>query len=67
MFYFRHFILDYFEYIIKEHETIANNPLLQIDVNKIKKKIVFKLKTDYKLELLSSAFLQIFFPRKLKF
>ena len=53
MFYFRHFILDYFEYIIKEHETIANNPLLQIDVNKIKKKIVFKLKTDYKLELLS--------------
>ena len=31
-------IQDYFEYIIKKkHETIANNPLVQIYVNKIKK------------------------------
>ena len=30
-------IEDYFEYIIKKHETIADNPPLQIYVNKIKK------------------------------
>ena len=30
-------IQDYFEYIIKKHETIADNPPVQIYVNKIKK------------------------------
>ena len=30
-------IQDYFEYIIKKCETIADNPLVQIYVNKIKK------------------------------
>ena len=29
-------IQDYFEYIIKKHETIADNPSVQIYVNKIK-------------------------------
>ena len=42
-----------FEYIIKKHETIENNTPVQIDVNKIKNSIVFKIKTAYKLELLS--------------
>ena len=46
-------IQDYFKCIIKIHETIANNPPVQIYVNKIKKRIVFKTKTGYKLELLS--------------
>ena len=46
-------IQDYFEYIIKKHETIANNPSVQIYVNKIKNRIVFKIKRSYKLELLS--------------
>ena len=41
----------YFEYIIKKHETLANNPHVQIYVNKIKNRIVFKIKTGYKLEL----------------
>ena len=31
----------YFEYIIKKHETIVGNPLVQIYVNKIKNRIVF--------------------------
>ena len=30
-------IQDYFEYIIKKHETIADNPPVQIYLNKIKK------------------------------
>ena len=46
-------IQDYFEYIIKKHDTIADKPPVQIYVNKIKKKIIFKIKTGYKLELLS--------------
>ena len=39
-------IQDYFEYIIKNHETIADNPLVQIYVNKIKNRIVFKINQD---------------------
>ena len=35
-------IQDYFEYIIKKHETIADNPPVQIYGNKIKNMIVFK-------------------------
>ena len=46
-------VQDYFEYIIKKHETIANNPPVQIFINKIKNRLVFQIKTGYKLELLS--------------
>ena len=46
-------IQGYFEYIIKKHETIAKNLPVQIYVNKIRNRIVFKVKTGYKLELLS--------------
>ena len=46
-------IQDYFEFIIKRHETSTENPSVQIHPNKIKDRIVFKIKTGYKLELLS--------------
>ena len=46
-------IQDYIEFIIKKHETLAKNPAIQIYQNKIKKRIVFKVKTGCKLELLS--------------
>ena len=49
----------YFEYIIKKHETIADNPPVQIYVNKITNRIVFKIKTGYKLELLSEERMQL--------
>ena len=52
-------IKDYFEYIIKKHETIADNPPVQIYVNKIKNRIVFKIKTGYKFELLSKETMQL--------
>ena len=46
-------IQDYFEFIIKKHETITDkNFSIRIYVNKIKNRIVFKIKTGYKLELL---------------
>ena len=46
-------IQNYFEFIIKKHEALAENPPIQIYPNKIKSRIVFKVKTGYKLELLS--------------
>ena len=47
-------IQDYFELIIKKHKTLTENPPLQIYPNKIKNRIVFKVKTRYKFESLSS-------------
>ena len=46
-------IQDVFEFIIKNHETLTGNPPIQIYSNKIKNRIVFKIKTGYKLELLT--------------
>ena len=46
-------IQDYFEFIIKKHETLTENPPVQIYPNITKNKIVFKIKTGYKLELLT--------------
>ena len=42
-----------------KHETIADNLPVQIYVNKIKNRIVFKIKTGYKLELLSEETMQL--------
>ena len=44
-------IQDYFEFIIKKHETLTENPPIQIYVNKIKNRIVFKKETGSKLDL----------------
>ena len=46
-------IQDYFEFIIKKHETLSENPSIQIYPNKIKNRIIFKIKNGYKLELLT--------------
>ena len=45
-------IQDYFEYIIKKHETTTSTSPVLIYSNKIKNRIVFKIKSGYKLELL---------------
>ena len=52
-------IQDYFEFIIKKHETLTENPPVQIYPNKIKNRIVFKIKTGYKLELLTSETMRL--------
>ena len=52
-------IQDYFKYIIEKHETIADNPPVQIYLDKIKNRIVFKIKTGYKLELLTEETMQL--------
>ena len=46
-------IQDYFEFIIKKRETLTENPSIQIYPNKIINRILFKIKTGYKLELLT--------------
>ena len=43
----------------QNHETIADNPPVQICVNKIKNRIVFQIKTGYKLELLTKETMQL--------
>ena len=46
-------IQDYIEYIIKKHETIGETVSILIYANTINNRIVFKIKSGYKLELLS--------------
>ena len=46
-------IQDYFENNTKKHETLNEDLPIEICLNKIKNKIVFKIKTGYKLELLT--------------
>ena len=53
-------IQNYFEYIIKKHETIANVSPVLIYVNEINNRIVFKIKSGYKLELLSKEMMKLF-------
>ena len=44
---------------IKKHETLTENPPVQIYPNKIKHRIVFKIKTGYKLGLLTLETLKL--------
>ena len=53
-------IQDYSEFIIKKQETSTENPSVQIYPNKIKNKIVFKIKTGYKLALLTPETMKLF-------
>ena len=44
---------DYFEFIIKKHEALSENPPIQNYTNKINNRIAFKIRTVYNLELLT--------------
>ena len=46
-------IQNYCKFIIKKDETLTENSPIQIYPNKIKKRIVFKIRTGYKLEILT--------------
>ena len=52
-------IQDYIEYIIKKHETIGENAQILIYFNTINNRIVFKIKSGYKLELLSKETMKL--------
>ena len=46
-------IQDYFEYIPKRHSENIDNPSIKTYVNKIEKRVTFKIKKGYYLELLT--------------
>ena len=50
---------NYFKYIIKKHETIADVSPVLIYVNEINNRIVFKVKSGHKLELLSKETMRL--------
>ena len=52
-------IQDYIEYIIKKHEAIGENVPILIYANTINNRIVSKIKTGYKLELLSKETMKL--------
>ena len=51
---------NYFECIIKKHETFTDVSPVLIYVNEINNRIVFKIKSGYKLELLSKETMKLF-------
>ena len=52
-------IQDYIEYIIKKHETIGETVPIINYTNTINNRVVFKIKSGYKLELLSKETMKI--------
>ena len=52
-------IQDYIKYIIKKHKTIGENAPILIYINTINNRIVFKIKSGYKLELLSKETMKL--------
>ena len=47
------------EFIIRKHEAISENSVIQIYPNKIKNRITFRIKTGYKLELLTPEIMKL--------
>ena len=52
-------IQDYIEYIIKKHETIGETVPILIYANTMKNRIVFKINSGYKLELISKETMKL--------
>ena len=52
-------IKNYFEYVIKKHEAITNTAPILIYANKITNRVIFKIKTGYKLELSSKETIKL--------
>ena len=52
-------IQDYIEYIIKKQKTIGENAPILIFANTVNNRIVFKIKSGYKLELLSKETMKL--------
>ena len=52
-------IQDYIEHIIKKHEIVGENAQILIYANTVNNRIVFKIKSGYKLELLSKETMKL--------
>ena len=53
-------IQDYFEYILKKHGEDIDKPSVQIYVNKIEKRVTFKIRNGRSLELLTPETMKLF-------
>ena len=53
-------IQDYIEYIIKKPETLTTIPPINVYVNRINNRLVFKIKDGYKLELQTPETIKLF-------
>ena len=53
-------IHDYVECIIKKHETLPTNPPFQTYINKISKRLAFKIKDGFKVELETPETIKLF-------
>ena len=59
-------VQDYFEYILKKHSENADNPSIEIYVNKIENRLTFKIKKGYYLELLIPETMKLLASTKTK-
>ena len=57
-------IQDYFEYIIKNYETVTDNPSIMKYENKIENRVKLKTKTEYYLELLTPEAMKLLGSKK---
>ena len=59
-------IQDYFEYILKKHGESVDKSSIKIYVNKIEKRVTFKIKNGYSLELLTPETMKLLASTKNK-
>ena len=50
---------NHFDYIIKKHKTLTDNPPIQTHVNRIEILITFKIKTRYYLDLVTREIVKL--------
>ena len=55
----------HFEYIIKKHETLATIPPIHDYINIINKRLVFKIKDGYELELQTPETMKLLVAQKI--
>ena len=59
-------VQDYFDYILRKHETVTDNPSIRTDINKRENKITFKIKTGYYLKFLTPETMKLLGSTKSK-
>ena len=57
-------IQDYIEFIIKKHETLTTIPPINVYINRVNYRLVFKVKDGYKLELQTPETMKLFSSTK---
>ena len=57
-------IQDYIEFIIKKHETLTTVPPINVYINRVNYRLVFKVKDGCKLELQTPETMKLFSSTK---